>query len=305
MVCVRKPEVRVPVNTGRELIEEPRKTIIRRVTFGEVKIGDGQARRLVHPEADRRCNAIAAILGIRTSGNAALCSHRVEPNGRTARKVIDRLVDIRRDAARGVGAELCIHMHKLVCCWDLALLVDDSASRTSSELHARRPLENLYLVVVKAVAVVASEVTNAVEKYVVARSKPADREIVPLRPALSRSNTYSWHVTNSVCESTILLIMQNKVRDHSHRLRCVQQVLCKFTHRNCRRQLCSDINRVRVLQPDRHVVCILETAVQACVLQQLTEPGVVRIQPLQSGRVEGGKLIRGDRNLNRDTALLP
>ena len=178
------------------------------------------------------------------------------------------------------------NVHKPVCCRNLALLVDDAACGAAPELHAGRTLEHFHLVVVKAVAVVAAEVANAVQKYVVARSKSPDGEIIPLRPAFSRSNTYSWYVTNGVGESTILLIMQNKIRDHSHRLRCVQQVLGEFSYRDGRRQLCRHINGVGVLKPNRGIVRVLEGAVEASALQQFTESAVRRVEPLQTRQCE-------------------
>src|SRR6185437_4316644 len=161
------------------------------------------------------------------------------------------------------------------------------------------------LVIVEAVAVVAAEVTDTVEEYVVTRSESPDREIVPLSAALTGSNTYPWHITNGVCESTILLIMQNKVRDHSHRLRCVHQVLGKFSHRHNRRQLGRHIDCVRVLKTHSGAIRILEAVIQAGAVQQLAKRNFGRVQPLDTRSVECGKLIRRNRNLNRDPALLP
>ena len=89
----------------------------------------------------------------------------------------------------------------------------------------RNPFEDFHLVAIKAVAVVASEVANAIKEYIVARSKSADRKIVALCSAFTRSNTYSRHITNGIGECTILISMQNKIGHHRHSQRCVRQVL--------------------------------------------------------------------------------
>src|SRR6185437_7073253 len=187
------------------------------------------------------------------------------------RDIILGHIDIGRDAACGIGAEVSTNVQESVGGGNLTLLINDAARGAAPELHACRPFKHLHLVVVEAVAVVAAEITNAVEEYIVTRSKSADGQIVALRSALSRSNTYSWDVTNDVGERTILFIMQNKVRDYSHRLRCVQKVLGEFSHRDSRRQLCRHIDRVGVLHADRSVVRILEAAIQARAIQQLAE----------------------------------
>src|SRR6185437_6473511 len=186
--------IRMPVDTRRQLIEEPRQAVVRRVTFGEVEVADRQPRRLVHAEGDRRRDAVTAILRVGAAGNATFGSHRIQPEGWATRDIILGHIDIGRDAACGIGAEVSTNVQESVGGGNLALLINDAARGAAPELHACRPFKHLHLVVVEAVAVVAAEITNAVEEYIVTRSKSADGQIVALRSALSRSNTYSWDV---------------------------------------------------------------------------------------------------------------
>src|SRR5215469_3402963 len=64
VVRIGKSEVRVPVDTLCELIEEPWQAVVGRVALGEVKVADRQPCRLVHAEGYRWRDAKAAILCI-------------------------------------------------------------------------------------------------------------------------------------------------------------------------------------------------------------------------------------------------
>src|ERR1700761_6697595 len=305
MVRIGEAKIGVAINPRRELIEEPGQTVVRRIALGEVEVADRESRRLVHPETDGRRHAPAAILRIRTPGYATLSSHCIQPDGRAARDIAQRLIDVSRNAARGIGSKRGSDMHKPVRRWNFALLVDYTARGPAPELDTRRPFENLDLVVIKAVAVVAAEVPNPVQEYIVTRGKSPNREVITLSARFSGSNTDPWDVTNGVGESTILFIMQYKIRDHGHRLRCVEEVLGKFAHRNGRRQLRRHIDRVGVLQPDRGIIGILEAAIQPCSLQQLAQSAFRGVQTLKTGGVEGRELVSWNPELHSDAALLP
>ena len=199
------------------------------------------------------------------------------------------------------------------CVWTLAnlssgrrfaLLIDDATGRAAAKLHACRAFEHLHLLEVEAVAVVAAEVANAVEEDVVACGEAADGEVVALGSAFAGGDADAGDVANRVEERVVLFVVENKLGDFNHRLRCVEDRLRELCHADGVGEASCHAHGFLVAKTDVHTVRTVEGEVKAGAGEELAQGGVVGIKSDDGVGRESGEGFGWDFQLQGYATLL-
>ncbi len=299
VILAGKPVVAMLDRPRSHRVVEPWQPIIRRVVFLQMNVVQRRRRLRIQPDRQRWRNAPAADLGERTARHAALLCHRIQANRAPAQHTQHRSIQVGSNSARRVSAKHRLHLRETLHRRHLALLVHHAAGRPPPELNPRRPLQRLHLFVVERVAVVAAEVPDPVEKNIVPRRKPANRQVVSLRSGFTGRQADSRHVAQRIPQRRHSFVLHDKLRYHGDALRRRQQRLGKLRQRNRIHNRIGYRYRVLRLHPHHHRRGILHAIVQPRAVQKQAQRLVLAIQPQHSGRVEPRQRPRRQHNLHR------
>ncbi len=178
-----------------------------------MEIAGGEPVGRAHAESQTGRHTKAAILRDVAFGHIGFMSHQVESYRIPVAGIPQRLVDVGNEAPGNVRAEVSLGNDEWMVHWGLAYLVDHAAGRSAPEGHGRRPLQHLNLLVIERVAVVAAEIAHAVEKDVIAGSKPAQGKVVPLRASLAGCQADARSVPQGVAQCGRALLLDDRLGD--------------------------------------------------------------------------------------------
>src|SRR5262249_13667323 len=119
---------------------EPRKSIIRMVVFGQMKISEGESGRRAETHHQGRRDAKAVVLDDVPVGDAVLVCHHIEPQRRSLAEIGERLIDVGCQPLRLIRSEHQYPVRKRSKGWQLAVLLNDATSGTAPEQDRGRPL---------------------------------------------------------------------------------------------------------------------------------------------------------------------
>ena len=203
---------------------------------------------------------------------------------------------------RSVPKAACT-LDELVSARDLALLVDDAAGGAATELHAGGAFEDLDLVIVEAVAVVAAEVADAVKEDVVAGGEAADGEVVPLGPGFAGGDGDAGTLRTRVLQGAVLLGLEDKGWDDGDGLRGVEEGLGEAGHRDGVGDGGADVDGLDVVETDGGGVAF-DPEGEAGAVEELAEGGVGGEDADEALGLEAGELVGGQVELEGEARLV-
>src|ERR1041384_4655285 len=126
---------------------------------------------------------------------------------------MQRLVVIKSDTLSLISSEVQSPRHEAVEARSFCFLIHHTASRTASEGDSGWTLQHFNLVHVEGIAVVAAEVTHAIEEDVVASGKAADGQAVSLCSPFTSGQADAGDVAQGVTQGGGSLVLNDVLRD--------------------------------------------------------------------------------------------
>src|ERR1041384_2829153 len=136
---------------------------------------------------------------------------------------MQRLVVIKSDTLSLISSEVQSPRHEAVEARSFCFLIHHTASRTASEGDSGWTLQHFNLVHVEGIAVVAAEVTHAIEEDVVASGKATDGQTITLCAPLAGGQADAGDVAQGVTQGSGTLVLNDVLRNDVDGLRSFHQ----------------------------------------------------------------------------------
>ena len=207
---------------------EPGQAVIGNIVRRLMKIRTRKPGWSTYAEGETGREAVAAILRDVAAGMSLLMAHGGQTQGCALGKIGERLVDIDGRAPGQIRAECDRPGHHRIEGGKLADLIDDAPGRTAPEQDRGGALQHLDLLQVEGVAVIVSEIADAIEEYIRSRDEAPDRGRVALKRELACAQADARHVAKRVVEVADRAVLEHLVGDDLDGLGRIEQSFGEF-----------------------------------------------------------------------------
>src|SRR4051812_31483853 len=147
------------------------------------------------------------------SGDVAFITHHVETECGATAELRNKRIHVYGEAARLIRAEIESAGNEVVQFGSLGGLIDDAAGGSAAERYRRWSLENFNFFHIEGIAIVAAEITHAIDEEIIARAETADGEVIALRAAFTRRDTDTGNVAQRIAQRGDVLLFESFLRN--------------------------------------------------------------------------------------------